>query len=213
METKFYSSIPIKRAKRSFNQLKQNGEIMKRVIVVHQWMAGADGDWRPWLRVKLEKLGYEVSIPEMPDIDTPVIEKWVNKLAEVVGTPDKNTYFVGHSIGCQTILRYLETANSPVGGAVFVAGWFNLENLESDEIAAIAKPWIETPINLKKVKATLPQSTLIISDNDPFGCFEENKAKFAQIVNQTIVVPNAGHLSADDGFTELPIILDDLQSF
>jgi len=190
---------------------------MKRVIIVHQWMAGADGDWRPWLKAELEKLGYKVLVPEMPDIDTPIIERWVGKLAEVVGIPDKDTYFVGHSIGCQTILRYLDSYRfkplETVGGAVFVAGWFNLENLEDEETVAIAKPWIETPINLEKVKAVLPKSTLIISDNDPFGCFEENKAKFAQIMTKGIIMPNAGHLSAEDGFTELPVIIDELKSY
>jgi len=151
---------------------------MKRVIIVHQWMVGADGDWRPWLKGELEKPGYEVLVPEMPDIDAPIIKKWVGKLAEIVGTPDSDTYFVGHSIGCQTIIRYLETINTPIGGAVFVAGWFNLKNLESQEEIEIAKPWIETFIDLAKVKSILPKATLIISDNDLFDCLEENKVKF-----------------------------------
>ena len=176
-------------------------------------MAGAEGDWRPWLRTELQKLGCEVLVPEMPDIDTPVINKWVAKLAEVVGKPDADTYFVGHSIGCQAIMRYLETIDTPVGGAVFVAGWFNLKNLEDKETEEIARPWIETPIDLEKVKSVLPRSTLIISENDPFGCLEENKAKFAQIMTKGIVMPNAGHLSAKDGFIELPVIIDELKDF
>lgn len=186
---------------------------MKRIIIVHQWMAGADGDWRPWLKTELEKLGYEVIVPEMPDIDTPVISKWVNKLAEVVGKPDPSTYFVGHSIGCQTILRYLETINTPVGGAVFVAGWFNLENLEDNETAEIARPWIETPINLEKIKTVLPKSTLIISDNDPYDCLDENRKKFSQILTKEVIIPGAGHLTTEDGFTELPIIIEELKSY
>ena len=186
---------------------------MKRVIIVHQWMAGADGDWRPWLKTELEKLGYDVLVPEMPDVDTPVIEKWVDKLDQVVGLPDENTYFVGHSIGCQTILRYLETINNPVGGAVFVAGWFNLKNLEDEKTTTIAKPWVETPINLGKVKKALPNVTLIISDNDPFGCFEENKNKFTELGSKIIVLHNAGHITADDGFTELPEVLEELKNF
>ena len=148
----------------------------------------------------------------MPDIDNPVIGKWVEKLSEVVGIPNSNTFFVGHSIGCQTILRYLEAINVSVGGAVFVAGWFNLENLEDEEISQIAKPWIETPIDLKKVKRVLSKSTLIISGNDPFGCLEENKAKFAQIITKRIIMPNAGHLSAKDGFTELPVVLEEVKN-
>lgn len=176
-------------------------------------MVGAEGDWRPWLRTELQKLGYKVLVPEMPDIDTPVIGKWVAKLAEVVGKPDADTYFVGHSIGCQAIMRYLETIDTPVGGAVFVAGWFNLENLEDNETEEIARPWIETPIDLEKVKSVLPRATLIISENDPFGCLEQNKAKFAQVMTKGIVMPNAGHLSAEDGFTELPVVLDELKDF
>jgi hypothetical protein len=184
---------------------------MIRVIIVHQWMAGADGDWRPWLTQELEKLGYQVTVPEMPDIDTPVIEKWVGKLAEVVGTPDKDTYFVGHSIGCQTILRYLDVHRfeplQTVGGAIFVAGWFNLENLEDEETARIARPWIETPINPVKIKTVLPKSTLIISDNDPFDCFEENIKKFKEIGSKIVVMKKAGHISAEDGYIQVPEVV------
>lgn len=174
-------------------------------------MDDANGDWRPWIKTELEKRGFEVCIPQMPDIDTPVMGAWVGKLSEVVGTPDSNTYFVGHSIGCQTILRYLETIDTTVGGAVFVAGWFNLENLEDEETAEIAKPWIESPIDLEKVKSVLPNSTLIISDNDPFGCYEENKEKFSKLGSKEIVISNGGHLTTEDGYAEFPLLLDEIE--
>lgn len=185
---------------------------MKRVFIIHQWMAGADGDWRPWLKLELEKRGYEVFVPNMPDIDTPVIEKWVSHLARIVGTPDKDTYFIGHSIGCQAIMRYLEKVpgNERVGGAIFVAGWFNLDNLEDEETEKMAKPWIETPINFEKLKTVIPKSILIISDNDPFGKFEENKKRFREIGSRVTILPGAGHITTEDGFTELPIVLDEL---
>jgi len=188
---------------------------MKRIIIVHQWMAGADGDWRPWLKQELEKLGYKVIVPEMPDIDTPVIERWVAKLAEAVGVPDKDTYFVGHSIGCQTILRYLNSRKfnplETVGGAVFVAGWFNLKNLEDEETELIAKPWLKSIPNLETIKTVLPKSTLLISDNDPFGCFEENKEKFKDIGSDVVVIHNGGHLSTEDGYTQFPQLLNILK--
>ena len=103
---------------------------MKRVILVHRWSGGANDDWRPWLGAELEKKGFQVLTPSMPDTEVPVIEKWVSHLATIVGTPDSETYFIGHSIGCQAILRYLESIDQPVGGAMFVAGWFKLEHLE-----------------------------------------------------------------------------------
>lgn len=132
----------------------------------------------------------------MPDTDVPIIKDWVNYLSSNVGTPDKETYFIGHSIGCQAILRYLETIDSPVGGAVFVAGWFSLENLEDDDSKEIAKPWITTPIDLKRIKKVLPKSVLIISNNDPYGAFKENKQKFSELASQEVVLSNAGHIES-----------------
>ena len=176
---------------------------MKRIFIIHGWGFAPRNNFYPWLKSELEKLGYKVFAPDMPDTDTPVIEAWVNHLRDLVGTPDKNTYFIGHSIGCQTILRYLETISTPVGGAIFVAGWFDLENLD-DEEQEIAKPWATTLINLKKVKMVLPKSTLIVSDDDPFGAVEENKKKFAELCSKIVVLHKAGHITKKDGYKELP---------
>mgnify|MGYP001613421477 CR=1 FL=1 len=147
----------------------------------------------------------------MPETETPVIEKWVSRLAQVVGEPDADTYFIGHSMGCQAILRYLETLNQPVGGTIFVAGWSNLENLEDEETKLVAKPWIETPVNVTKVKQVLSRSTLFISDNDPYGAFEENKNKFAKLGSKIVVIPGAGHFTTDDGYIKFPELLQEVE--
>ncbi len=182
---------------------------MKRVFIVHRWAGDPKGDWRSWLRRELEAQGFMVHAPDMPDKEVPVIENWVGHLAEIVGEPDKDTYFVGHSIGCQTILRYLLTQNKPVGGAVFVAGWFDLKNLEYGEVGMIAKPWLETPIDPEKIKAILPKSTLLISDNDPYEAFEFNKQKFAELGTKIVEVHDGGHLTDVDGFHEFPLLLEE----
>ena len=111
------------------------------------------------------------------------------------------------------ILTNLETIDTPVGGAVFVAGWFNLENMEDEDVKEIARPWIETPINLVKVKSVLPTATLIISENDPYGCLEVNKQKFSEVMTKGIVVPNAGHFTSEDGYNEIPLVVDELKGF
>jgi len=179
---------------------------MKRVFIVHGWGGNPSSGWVPWLRNALEARGYQVNAPIMPNADAPVIKDWVKHLTDIVGTPDKETYFVGHSIGCQTILRYLETIDKPVGGAVFVAGWFTLENLEDEDSKEVARPWITTPINLKRIKEILPKSVLIISSDDPFGAFRENKQKFSGLVSREVVLPNAGHIES----LEEPAILTQL---
>jgi predicted alpha/beta hydrolase family esterase len=185
---------------------------MKTVYLIHRWSGGPDADWRIWIGKELRKLGFEVVAPLMPDHDMPVIEKWVGEIADVVKIPSKETYFIGHSIGCQAILRYLETVKEEIGGAVFVSGWIKLENLEDPETREIAEPWIKIPINFSKVRKNLPKSTLIISDNDPYDCFEENKEFFEEkIGSKVVVLHNAGHITEENGFVELPILLEEFK--
>ena len=148
-------------------------------------------------------------MPVMPNTDEPKIKEWVPYLAELVGEPDENTYLVGHSIGCQTILRYLESIDRKVGGAVFVAGWFVLSDLETEEEKRIRKPWIETPVDFVKIKQNAPKVVAIFSKDDDVVPFEENKNKFEKELSAKIIIENGkGHFSGSDGVTELPSVLE-----
>jgi hypothetical protein len=185
--------------------------MVKRVFVVHGWGKTPEGDWFPWLKAELEKKGFEVHVPAMPNTNYPKIKPWVETLQKVVGTPDKETYFIGHSIGCQTILRYLESLPKTVkvGGVVFVAGWFSLTPaaMPDEESEEIAKPWIETPINLKIATQKTKNMIAIFSDNDPYVPFQENKIKYAQFCKEIIVEKGKGHIDVEAGITKLPSIL------
>ena len=186
----------------------------KRVFVIHGWGGNPQEGWLPWLKRELENKDFAVEIPLMPDTENPKIETWIPYLAEIVGNTDENTYFVGHSIGCQTILRYLESlpGNKKIGGAVFVAGWFNLMNLGEDE-KKIAKPWIVVPINFEKIKQHSTKFIAIFSDNDDVVPFE-NKKLFEQKLNaQTITEHQKGHFSGGDGITKLPVVLNAVLEF
>ncbi|MHB8860541.1 MAG: RBBP9/YdeN family alpha/beta hydrolase [Minisyncoccota bacterium] len=181
----------------------------KRIIIVHGWDGSPTGDWIGWVTEGFQKKGYEVVIPEMPDTGAPVIKKWVAHLRSVVGAVDENTYFIGHSIGCQTIMRFLETVDAKIGGAIFVAGWFDLKNLEDEESEEIAKPWIETAIDYARVKANLAETVVILGDNDPFVPYEETKKAFeARLGAKVVTIHGAGHITSDDGFGPFPKIID-----
>ena len=176
---------------------------MKRVIIVHGWSGNSDTNWLPWLKKQLVELGCNVVVPNMPDTDNPSIEKWVQHLSSVVGEPTSDTYFVGGSIGCQTILRYVEQLQKPVGGVVCVAGFFRLLHLETDEEKEIAKPWLETVMNFDKIKQLSGKIIAIFSDDDPDVDLGD-KELFEKYLNaKTIVEHQKGHFSDDAGIKEL----------
>jgi predicted alpha/beta hydrolase family esterase len=98
---------------------------MKRAIIVHCWEGYPGYCWYPWVKEKLEQGGFKVLVPAFPETKTPKQKKWVPYLAEQIGLPDDKLFLIGHSVGCITILRYLETLREKqrVGGVVLVAGF------------------------------------------------------------------------------------------
>lgn len=187
----------------------------KRVFIIHGWDGYPDEGWFPLLKKDLEQKGFQVIIPSMPDPANPKIDSWVPYLTKIVDMVDENTFFVGHSIGCQTILRFLEklSPGKKIGGAIFVAGWFTLKNLETDEEKNIAKPWLETPIDLEKVKFHTNKFITIFSDDDPVVPISNKELFEKHLGAKTIVEHNKGHFGDDSGIKELPIVLDAILSF
>jgi len=183
---------------------------MKRAIIVHGWDYNPKMNWYPWLKKELEKLGFKVIVPTMPNTSKPQIEGWVSHLKKIVGKLDEETYLVGHSIGCQTILRYLEKENfnSKIPKTVFVAGWFKLNNLEDEEVEKIAKPWLETSIDFNKVKPKISQLTVFLSSNDPYDFLKENENTFKEKLGAKVITEkNKGHFTEEDGIVEIPEML------
>ena len=184
----------------------------KRVFIIHGWDGHPEEGWFPWLKTELKKRGFVVTVPAMPNPAEPKIETWVPFLSQIVGNPDSQTYFVGHSIGCQTIIRYLQTLpdGAKIGGAVFVAGWYNLRNLETDEEKRIAGPWVNKPRDDKKIHEVVNKAVAIFSDNDPFVVPENQKSWKERVGAKIIIEHGKGHFSGSDGVTELPSALNSI---
>lgn len=187
----------------------------KRVFIVHGWGGNPNEHWLPWLKLELEQKGFEVVVPQMPNTNTPVIKEWVGYLSSLVGELDEQTYFIGHSVGCQTILRYLEKANGEkAGGCVLVAAWFKLEGLESLEEERIALPWMSDDIDYKKILHKTKNITVINSTNDDYGVVEENRRLFEERLNANVIIlENRGHFTESDGATQLPEVTEELEKF
>lgn len=182
----------------------------KRVFIIHGWGGYPREGWQDWLSTELEKRGFQIFCLAMPDTDNPRIETWVPTLAEAVGEADENTFFVSHSIGCQTILRYLEGLkdDKKTGGAVFVAGWLNLKGLETKEEKELARLWLEKPIDFLKVKKHTKKFVAIFSDNDPYVPLSD-KDLFKSLLSAKIVVEkNKEHFTGEDGIIELHSVLE-----
>ncbi len=197
---------------------------MKRAFLIHGWDGRPDNHWFPYLSLELKANGFDVSAPQMPHASEPKVKEWLSFLTDYVGKPDQDTYFVGHSLGCIAIARYLselsDDTNSErdtkvrrgnkkneevkIGGCVFVAGFSG--RLEIPEI----REFYEVPFDPSKAKARCDKFVMIFSDNDPYVPMEKSLAVAGQVGARTILERGRGHFGTKDGVTTLPSALSAL---
>ena len=188
----------------------------QRAFIIHGYLGRPDEAWQPWLRAELEKRGFIVQLPAMPHPDRPTIPEWVGFIAQLVGEPDRETVLIGHSLGCQAVLRYLETlgeAGKSVQKTVLVAG--RLPSGMSPEAARektggdeVLVPWLTSTVDPAQVRKSAGKCTVILSDDDPYIPFAEARSSFEGTLDAEIIVEHGkGHFNEDDNLTELPSVL------
>ncbi|UCD07446.1 MAG: serine hydrolase family protein [Candidatus Aenigmatarchaeota archaeon] len=176
----------------------------KRAFLIHGWEGYPEESWRPWLRDMLKEKGFTVINPAMPDTDHPKMNEWLEFLIKTVSNPNKDCYFVGHSLGCITILRYLETLEEgqEIGGAVLVAGF--CDNLGYEEINS----FFEKPIDWDKINSHCKKFIAINSDNDPYVPLKHADIFKEKLGAEVLIKHNMKHFSVDDGINELAVALE-----
>jgi len=187
---------------------------MKRAFIIHGWEVHPGEGWFPWLKKELGEKSFEVTVPQMPNPDEPKIEEWVPFLKEQVGETDEETFFIGHSIGCQTILRFLEGLGDTVkvGGVILVAGWVNLtaEVTGDKESYEIAKEWLETPLDWEKIKKHTDNFVSIFSNDDPYVPLGDLEIFKKELGSKIVLEHNKKHFSGSDNVKELPVVLEEI---
>ncbi len=189
-----------------------------RAFIIHGYLSHPGEAWLPWLRVELEKRGYGVALPAMPNPDRPVISEWIAFVAKLVGEPDDGTVMVGHSMGCQAVIRYLETlgsAGKSVAKTVLVAGGFppGLTAAEADAKTGgsrVLQPWFTTQVDAAKVKKSGGQMHRDpLSDDDPYIDISHATALLpgANLGPKIVLETGKGHYNEDTTVTELPAAL------
>ena len=185
--------------------------VAKLAVIVHRWGGTPVSDWYPWLRRELEDRGYDVQVPSMPNTEVPEITPWVSCLKTTLAdSPAQEILLVGHSIGCQTIVRYLGEAVLPVNRALFVAGWVQLAGLDEEE-QVIAEPWLTDPIKTAAAKSKLGSGTAFFSRDDPLVPLSNQDFFADKLGSQIVILDGYGHFDLDSEIVQIPELLPYLE--
>jgi len=160
----------------------------KRVFIVHGWGGNPRSCWLPNVHKELETRGFLAYTPAFPNTQAPDPAAWLAYLKKMVGKPDKDTYFIGHSLGPTAIMLYLEQleADEQIGGFLSVAGGFRYkpENMPKD---LASDPWYGRMPDFKKIKEHCSNIIALFSDDDPIIVLDD-KDIFEKELGAKIVV-------------------------
>lgn len=183
-----------------------------KIYLIHGWGDSPNSEaWFGWLEKQCKEKEWKLIMPKMPDTNNPKIKDWIGKLKEIV-KPNEKIILIGHSIGCQTIMRYLEILPEEIKikACIFVAPWTQLfkkviEKEEGKKGLEIIKPWLKTPIHFEKIKDNCKSFLAFFSDNDPYVPLPESEL-FKQKLNAKIIIKeNNKHFNETQ---EIPEIIE-----
>lgn len=184
--------------------------MIKKVVLIHGWEGSPENEWLPWVRAELLKKGFEVIVPVLPNSKHPELTAWLDEIEKEIGLVDEETLFVGHSLGCVTVLQFISKRLSPatkIGGAVFVAGFSG--RFAEPQIKEFYAPEEE----VEKTAERINKKFVIYSDNDEWVT-PEKANHFGKLLGaETVLVPGKGHFSEDDGIFELPELIEVIEKF
>ncbi len=156
----------------------------QKALLIHGFEASGDSNWLPWMKTELEKQGFEVMVPTLPDSHHPDLKKWLVTLQPYFDTFGENDVLVGHSLGSKAALHLLETSKKKIGHVYLVASAIGLleerdwEKFEREwkgsDVKALQKFW-EKPVDWKAVEKIVGNKNLILSDDDPYIKKETHK--------------------------------------
>jgi predicted alpha/beta hydrolase family esterase len=177
---------------------------MKNAIILHGTGTRNNEFWFPYAKERLEKRGYEVWLPQLPNAETPNLKDWLPFVLDN-GKFNEETILIGHSAGSQLILSILENLNIQIKQALLVSGYAKTLRANTDEPKNEAEPiW-------DKIKGKAKQFVFINSDNDPWGCNDKQGRIMLDHLGGILVIPKGeGHMGSttyNQPYKEHPLVI------
>ncbi len=166
---------------------------MKNAILLHGGQSTPDMYWFPSIRDFLIQKGYEVWAPELPMADKPTLKNWLPFVLRN-GFFNENTILIGHSLGSALALSVLESIDVKINKAIFVAGFATVrKNMKpSDETM------LKDSYDWERIKANAEEFIFINSDNDAWGCDEEQGRYLQKHLGGTFILQKGeGHFGSE----------------
>lgn len=182
---------------------------VSKIFIIHGFTAGPDSNWFAWLKQQAQRHGVQAHVLEMPESFAPNDEAWQLTLQNEIHHVDENTFFVGHSLGCVTALRFIESLKNPatVGGAVMVSGFS-----QSVETLPELESFTRLPLDFDLLKKRIHKRAVLLSLNDRIVAPIHSLHLSQDLDADLHGIPRGGHFLDHDGYQQFEKVWEVLHS-
>jgi uncharacterized protein len=181
---------------------------MRNALILHGTDFAKDqkqrlGNWFPWLKKELEKIGYEVWLPELPEAWHPDLDRYWNFLKDFDFNDE--TIVIGHSSGGAAVFGLLHKLpfDKKIKLAISVAGFYKDEGWNCEGLFKENFDW-------NKIKNQAEKITVIYSDDDPYVKPYHAEYFRNKLNTEPILIKGKKHfnLEASEQFKQFPELLE-----
>lgn len=185
---------------------------MKKVFIVHGFLSQPSYGWQTWLMSKMDELDvYACALP-MPTPDKPQLNQWVEVIEKVCSNPDDEICLVGHSLGCQAILHFLENSSNSIENVFLVASPFEKLHTEDLNSKLRATDNFYTPLHKQKIISSAKEILIIHAKNDQKVPYEHAEKLKDLLDCELIALEDGGHLGKREGVLEISILFERIKN-
>jgi predicted alpha/beta hydrolase family esterase len=171
-------------------------------LILHGLGGSGPEHWQTWLAERLPSLGLPVAYPNLPDLDDPDPDVWLDSLAGELEAAGPSPTVICHSLACLLWLRAAARADEPLG---------------ADRVLLVSPPWREDIPQVARflrhgagaadVAAAATETFIVAAEEDPYREEGALEARFAGPLGLPFVtIPRAGHINPETGYGPWPAV-------
>lgn len=173
------------------------------IYIIPGYQATPQSHWFPWLKQAFEQKGVSVHVLELPGPNSPKLQGWLEHLQANIQQHDTHTWFVGHSLGCITLLQHLMTQHATIGGMVLVSGFAEHLSFLPD-----LDPFITPSLDFDHLVRMSRHRVVVAAKDDNIVPYPYSLRLSEKLQAEWELFEQGGHFMKQDGFTEFPAIYD-----
>lgn len=178
--------------------------MIKNAIILHGISDSPTSYWLPYIKESLEKKGFNVWAPQLPQKDEPKLDIQVPFILKNA-TLNEETIMIGHSSAVGLIFGVLEQIKTPVKRVICVSGFIDAEH-PREPTKGIIKDF-----DWESIKKHAKEFIFINSDNDPWGATDIQGRKMFDHLGGTLIIKHGeGHMGSNlynQPYKEFPLLL------